>query len=272
MQPHPRGRQPHAGMGGGRLLGIRPVPARRHAPGVTEIAPAGVPAPHRAHPDEGARLLAAVPAGSHVIALSAPAARSTRELAAELEFRLGQGRDLALLIGDPEGLSGECLRRADQPGRVAPDPGPSVVRVLASSSTGRGVSFIVCRITARNGSWFPARRPNAKLAAGSVATALSETARSARGNASCVIICARCRESIARTRRQPGNQKPQTRDQKPRFMIYLASASPRRRTAAPARAGSRCCPRTCWRCRSGRDSARLRAARGRRQGAVRRRL
>lgn len=65
--------------------------------------------------EEGARLLAAIPAGSHVIALERTGrALDTRELAAELEFRLGQGRDLALLIGGPEGLSRECLRRADQ--------------------------------------------------------------------------------------------------------------------------------------------------------------
>jgi 23S rRNA (pseudouridine1915-N3)-methyltransferase len=64
---------------------------------------------------EGERQLAAVPAGAQVVALD----RSGRELdtealAARLEKQLGAGRDLALLIGGPEGLAPACLAAAEE--------------------------------------------------------------------------------------------------------------------------------------------------------------
>lgn len=60
--------------------------------------------------EEGARLLAAVPAGSRVIALDRSGrSLDTRELAAALRAQLERGEDLALLVGGPEGLSTECL-------------------------------------------------------------------------------------------------------------------------------------------------------------------
>ncbi len=63
--------------------------------------------------DEGARLLAAVPANARVVALDrAGRALSTLEWAAELRTQLDKSEDLALLIGGPEGLSAECLARA----------------------------------------------------------------------------------------------------------------------------------------------------------------
>ena len=64
--------------------------------------------------DEGERLLAAVPAGARAVALERTGRMlTTADLARELERALGSGRDLALLIGGPEGLSPECLARAD---------------------------------------------------------------------------------------------------------------------------------------------------------------
>ncbi len=65
--------------------------------------------------DEGRRMLAAVPRGARVIALE-PAGRewSTEDLAARLGDWLLDGRDLALLVGGPEGLSGECRQAAEQ--------------------------------------------------------------------------------------------------------------------------------------------------------------
>lgn len=63
--------------------------------------------------EEGARLLAAVPASARVVALDrAGRELSTAELAAELQAQLARGEDLALLVGGPEGLSTECLARA----------------------------------------------------------------------------------------------------------------------------------------------------------------
>ena len=63
---------------------------------------------------EGERLLAAVPKGSYVVALDRTGREfSTEELAAELRARMAHGRNMALLIGGPEGLSDECQARAD---------------------------------------------------------------------------------------------------------------------------------------------------------------
>jgi 23S rRNA (pseudouridine1915-N3)-methyltransferase len=64
--------------------------------------------------DEGARLLAAVPAGCRLIALDREGrAPSSTELAEALGDWLAGGRDAALLIGGPEGLAPDCLARAD---------------------------------------------------------------------------------------------------------------------------------------------------------------
>jgi 23S rRNA (pseudouridine1915-N3)-methyltransferase len=64
---------------------------------------------------EGARLLAAVPAGCEVVALERSGrALDTAELATALARRLPVGRDLALLIGGPEGLAPAVLARADE--------------------------------------------------------------------------------------------------------------------------------------------------------------
>lgn len=64
--------------------------------------------------DEGERLLAAVPAGSQVIALDERGqAWSTAELAERLAGWLQDGRDVSLLIGGPDGLDPACRARAD---------------------------------------------------------------------------------------------------------------------------------------------------------------
>jgi 23S rRNA (pseudouridine1915-N3)-methyltransferase len=70
--------------------------------------------PRRAMAQEGDRMLRAIPPGAWVIALE-PDGRpwSTEELAAELGLRLADGRDLALLVGGPDGLAGPCRGRAD---------------------------------------------------------------------------------------------------------------------------------------------------------------
>ena len=63
---------------------------------------------------ESERLLAAVPKGSYIVALDRMGRElSTEDLAAELRARMARGGDVALLIGGPEGLSDDCLARAD---------------------------------------------------------------------------------------------------------------------------------------------------------------
>lgn len=64
---------------------------------------------------EGEKLLAAIPAGAHVVALERTGRqRSSEEWARALQGFLAQGRDLALLIGGPEGLAPDCLKRAHE--------------------------------------------------------------------------------------------------------------------------------------------------------------
>jgi 23S rRNA (pseudouridine1915-N3)-methyltransferase len=64
--------------------------------------------------EEGERILAAVPKDCFVIALERTGRPVDSEgMAASLNDWLAGGRDVALLIGGPEGLSPDCLRRAD---------------------------------------------------------------------------------------------------------------------------------------------------------------
>ena len=64
--------------------------------------------------EEGERLLAAIPSNSLVYALdSAGQQWSTEKLAKQMEQWLVDGRDIALLIGGPDGLSEQCKLRAD---------------------------------------------------------------------------------------------------------------------------------------------------------------
>ncbi len=69
----------------------------------------------RATQDEGARVLAALPKQANVVALDGRGTPCTSEqLAQRLEHWRGQGRDLAFLIGGPEGHAAEVLTRADE--------------------------------------------------------------------------------------------------------------------------------------------------------------
>lgn len=64
--------------------------------------------------EEGERMLKALPAGAWIVALDINGnARSTEEWANELNRRIASGRDLAFLLGGPDGLATSCLDRAD---------------------------------------------------------------------------------------------------------------------------------------------------------------
>jgi 23S rRNA (pseudouridine1915-N3)-methyltransferase len=65
--------------------------------------------------EEGERLLRAVPKGGLVIALDERGdAWDTAWLATELSGWLAGGREPALLVGGADGLSAECLQRAER--------------------------------------------------------------------------------------------------------------------------------------------------------------
>jgi 23S rRNA (pseudouridine1915-N3)-methyltransferase len=68
----------------------------------------------RAVQAEGHKLLAALRKDEYVVALDEHGAQmTTRELAAWLKTRMQDGRDLAFLIGGPDGFAPEVLARSD---------------------------------------------------------------------------------------------------------------------------------------------------------------
>ena len=68
----------------------------------------------RAAEEEGRQLLASLPKDCTVIALDVRGQSwSTEKLAVRLQGWLSSGRDVALLVGGPDGLSADCLARAD---------------------------------------------------------------------------------------------------------------------------------------------------------------
>jgi len=68
----------------------------------------------QARAEEGRQMLAAIPRDCTVVALDEHGSRwTTAALAARLQEWLGSGRDVALLVGGPDGLDETCLARAD---------------------------------------------------------------------------------------------------------------------------------------------------------------
>lgn len=69
----------------------------------------------QARRQEGQAMLAAVPKDCIVIALDVPGKHwTTQDLAGRLREWMASGRDVALLVGGPDGLSQACLDRAEQ--------------------------------------------------------------------------------------------------------------------------------------------------------------
>jgi len=64
--------------------------------------------------EEGERLLAAVPARAQLIAMDITGKQwSTEQLSDNMARWMGEGRDIALLVGGPDGLSEKCKTRAE---------------------------------------------------------------------------------------------------------------------------------------------------------------
>lgn len=94
--------------------------------------------------DEGAALLAALPRDAHVIALDGRGATwSSEQLAAQLSQWRMTGRDLAFLIGGPDGHAREVLQRADQRWSLGPLTLPHMlVRLVVVEQLYRAVSIV----------------------------------------------------------------------------------------------------------------------------------
>lgn len=75
----------------------------------------------RATADEGARVLAALPRDAWVVVLDGRGKPwSSEDVAARLEHWRAQGRDLAFLVGGPEGHAPDVAARADESWSLGP--------------------------------------------------------------------------------------------------------------------------------------------------------
>jgi 23S rRNA (pseudouridine1915-N3)-methyltransferase len=98
----------------------------------------------RAMADEGARVLAAVPKGALVVALDGRGrAWSSEELAQRLQHWRNGGRDLALLIGGPEGHAPEVLAAAEERWSLGPLTLPHMlVRLVVAEQLYRAAALL----------------------------------------------------------------------------------------------------------------------------------
>ena len=98
----------------------------------------------RAMADEGARALAALPKNAHVVALDGRGRmHSSEQLAARLEHWRGLGRDLAFLIGGPEGHAPAVLQRADEAWSLGPLTLPHMlVRLVLAEQLYRAAALL----------------------------------------------------------------------------------------------------------------------------------
>ncbi len=94
--------------------------------------------------DEGARMLKAIPKGCQVLALDVQGSSwSTEKLSKKLGDWMGDGRDLALLVGGPEGLAPDCLARAEGRWSLSPLTMPHpLVRVVVAEQIYRAWSLL----------------------------------------------------------------------------------------------------------------------------------
>ena len=94
--------------------------------------------------EEGNRILAAIPKGALVVALEVKGrAWSTEDLAQRLGEWMQGGRDVALLVGGPDGLDARCRERADVLWSLSPLTLPHpLVRVVLAEQIYRAHSLL----------------------------------------------------------------------------------------------------------------------------------
>jgi 23S rRNA (pseudouridine1915-N3)-methyltransferase len=98
----------------------------------------------QAQHEEGRRMLAALPKDCAVIALDVQGQPwSTPALADQLQQWLGSGRDVALLVGGPDGLAPDCLARAERGWSLSALTFPhALVRILVAEQLYRAWSIL----------------------------------------------------------------------------------------------------------------------------------
>lgn len=97
----------------------------------------------RARAEEGQRILKAVPQTAHMVALDVSgSAWSTAQLSERLRGWQQAGRDVYLVIGGPDGLSPDCLARADARWSLSPLTLPhALVQVVLAEALYRAWSI-----------------------------------------------------------------------------------------------------------------------------------
>jgi 23S rRNA (pseudouridine1915-N3)-methyltransferase len=98
----------------------------------------------RARSDEGARVLAALAGDVHVVALDSRGKPwSSEDLALRIGHWRGQGRDLAFVVGGPEGHAGQVLARADESWSLGPATLPHMlVRLIVAEQLYRACAML----------------------------------------------------------------------------------------------------------------------------------
>ena len=104
----------------------------------------GQPDPQRAMASEGAGVLAAIPKDAHVVTLDGRGKPwSSEQLAAQLADWRMQGRDLALLVGGPDGHAPDVLARANQSWSLGPLTLPHMlVRLVVAEQLYRAMTIV----------------------------------------------------------------------------------------------------------------------------------
>lgn len=100
--------------------------------------------PTQALKAEAGKMLTSIPRGSKVIALDVNGQHwSTDELSMKLSSWMQEGRDVALLVGGPDGLDESCLAQSEQRWSLSaltfPHP---LVRVILAEQLYRAVSIL----------------------------------------------------------------------------------------------------------------------------------
>jgi len=99
----------------------------------------------RAIDDEGRRVLAALPKQPYVVALDVPGKPySSEQLALRMAHWRTLGRDLAFLIGGPEGHAADVVRMADERWSLGPLTLPHMlVRLVVAEQLYRAAAMLV---------------------------------------------------------------------------------------------------------------------------------
>jgi 23S rRNA (pseudouridine1915-N3)-methyltransferase len=98
----------------------------------------------RAVADEGARMLVAIRADAFAVALDVSGRMfSTEQLSDWLRDRMREGRDLTFLIGGPDGLAPDCLKRSDLRWSLSALTLPhALVRIVVAEQLYRALSLL----------------------------------------------------------------------------------------------------------------------------------